>query len=67
MTDPVMKCRSAQFDPIFGATRFTVGAFGNTSRKAATISCGVPQLTLEVDLDTSRFRIGKTICEAWKE
>ena len=38
MTDPVMKCRSPQFDPIFGSTKFNVGAFGNTSRKAATIS-----------------------------
>ena len=34
MTDSSMKCRSPQFDPIFGSTRFTVGAFGNTSRKA---------------------------------
>jgi hypothetical protein len=29
--------------------------------------CSVPRLTLEVDLDTSRFRIGKTIAGAWKE
>ena len=30
MTVSVMNCRSPQFDPIFGFTRFNVGAFGTT-------------------------------------
>ena len=32
-------CRSPQVGPTFGSTRFSTGASGNTSRKAAIISC----------------------------
>ena len=45
---------------------YSDGLARQTAAKLIQRSC-VPRLPLEVDLDTSRFRIGKAIAEARKE